>query len=57
MADFLPDVQEFIVQAEKAGVLLSQEEPLLMGKDIADIVAPGAAMGELVKKAYESQFN
>ena len=55
LTDFLPDVQEFMVQAEKAGVLLVQEEPLLAGKDIADIVAPGAAMGKLLKKAYALQ--
>jgi len=56
LTDFLPDVQEFVIMASKAGVLLAQEEPLLLGKDIADIVAPGAAMGRLLKRAYELQL-
>lgn len=56
LIDFLPDVQEFIVKANEAGVLLSKEEPLLLGKDIVDIVEPGPHMGKLLKRAYELQL-
>jgi tRNA nucleotidyltransferase (CCA-adding enzyme) len=51
-----PDVDAFIKQAEQADVFYHEEKPILQGRDVMDIVAPGPAMGVLLKKAYEIQI-
>lgn len=50
------EVDEFLLQAERAGVALMPEEPLLHGRDFLDVAAPGPELGELVKLAYELQI-
>lgn len=50
------DVEEFRQRALQAQVLNCQEEPILHGRDIADVVAPGPRMGELLHQAYEIQL-
>ena len=51
-----PGVEEFRNRALEAQVLQSQEEPVLQGRDIIDLVAPGPAMGRVLRKAYEIQI-
>lgn len=46
----------FIDKAQEYGVYTSPEDPLLQGRDIMDIVVPGPAMGDLLKKAYAIQI-
>jgi tRNA nucleotidyltransferase (CCA-adding enzyme) len=50
------DIKTFIRKAEEAGVLQDLEEPILQGRDLLDIVAPGPDMGRLLKEAYEIQL-
>jgi tRNA nucleotidyltransferase (CCA-adding enzyme) len=50
------DIAEFRTRAEHAQVLEHQEKPLLLGRDIVDIVAIGPQMGALLKRAYEIQL-
>lgn len=52
----LPDLDLFIKNAQAYGVWLSPELPLLQGRDIADIVSGGPAMGKALKFAYEYQI-
>lgn len=49
-------IDEFINQAQQAGVLQKHEEPLLQGKDLLHL-AQGKQLGDLVKRAYELQLN
>jgi len=49
--------REFIANAQKAGVLEGIEQPILHGRDLLDVIAPGAELGELVKHAYEIQLD
>lgn len=50
------DIKKFLANAKKAMVLKQAEEPLLQGRDLAGIVAPGPAMGKILKSAYELQI-
>lgn len=52
----LPDVDAFIESAQKCGVLLQPEPPILMGADLLDVVKPGPRMGKLLEKAYTLQI-
>ncbi len=52
----MPEIEEFLAAAAHAQVLDQVEEPVLLGRDIIDIVEPGARMGELLKHAYEIQI-
>lgn len=54
-ADEVPTV--FLARAHDALVADSREQPLLLGRDIADVVAPGPEMGALLHDAYEIQLN
>lgn len=49
-------IDEFVKQAQLAGVLQKYEEPLLQGKDLLHL-AQGKQLGDLVKRAYELQLN
>lgn len=52
----LPDIEDFLEQAEKLNIAYKPEEPIIQGRDIAEFVEPGPQMGRLVKKAYEIQI-
>lgn len=51
-----PLVEKFLLHAQKAGVLTTNEKPLLQGKDLMPEVEPGPQMGFLVKEAYALQL-
>lgn len=51
------DISEFKKRAANAQVLTHKEKQILLGRDIADIVAPGPQMGKLLKRAYEIQLD
>lgn len=53
----VPQVAAFLEKAQEAAVLQEQEPPILQGRDLLDVVAPGPQLGELVKRAYEIQIN
>lgn len=48
--------QEFIKRAEKAKVLTEPEKPILLGRDIKELVPVGPLMGKLLKHAYDLQI-
>jgi tRNA nucleotidyltransferase (CCA-adding enzyme) len=50
------DVAEFIAKATQTHVLHEAEEPVLLGRDLLDVMQPGKQMGNLLKKAYEIQI-
>lgn len=50
------DITLFLKNARKAQVLVSVEEPVLLGRDLLDVVAPGPQLGNWLKKAYELQL-
>lgn len=52
-----PQLDMFLKNAERAGVLTSIEMPILHGKDLMPEVEPGPRMGILVKKAYAIQLS
>lgn len=56
LSTVIPEVDIFLATAEKAGVLLQPEKPLLSGSDLMDIIAPGPFLGKVLKKAYELQL-
>jgi len=47
----------FINEAMKAGVLEKPEEPLLQGKDLLPYCDAGPELGSILKKAYQIQIN
>lgn len=51
-----PDIQKFLDEAEKYGVLLQPEAPILMGKDVLDFIPPGPKMGRALSLAYKLQI-
>lgn len=51
-----PTVTQFVQKAKALKVQHNPEKPLLLGRDIADIVQPGPAMGKLLARAYEIQI-
>ena len=51
-----PAVTKFLQKAQELNVLETVEEPVLLGRDLMDVVEPGPKMGELLKKAYEIQI-
>lgn len=56
LAELDPFITEFLGYAERYGVLQHPESPVLTGKDFLDVVAPGPALGKVVKTAYEIQI-
>jgi len=52
----IPEIDEFLIQAQQAQVLQRPEEPVLQGRDLINEVPPGPALGELLKKAYLIQI-
>lgn len=51
-----PEIVEFIARAEEAHVSHEMEAPVLMGRDLLGIIAPGPRMGEILERAYEIQI-
>lgn len=51
-----PRIVQFLKHARAAGVIDVVEQPLLQGRDIADLVAPGPEMGDYLRVAYELQI-
>ena len=49
-------VDDFIQQAQRAGVFYKAEEPLVTGKNLLHL-AQGKELGDLVKQAYKIQIN
>lgn len=56
LSDDVPEIDQFLEYAQDAQVLQMPEEPILYGRDIMDVVEPGARMGQLLKLAYELQI-
>jgi tRNA nucleotidyltransferase (CCA-adding enzyme) len=52
----VPEIKIFLKTAEQAQVLEAIEQPVLLGRDLLDVVEPGARMGKLLKQAYEIQI-
>jgi len=50
------DVEAFIKKAQKARVLEQVEKPVLLGRDLLDVIPPGKQLGNVLKKAYEIQI-
>src|SRR3990167_6087210 len=56
--EFNPDeINKFIKKAEEANVYEGIEKPVLLGKDLLDVVEPGPKLGEMVKEAYKIQID
>jgi tRNA nucleotidyltransferase/poly(A) polymerase len=53
----LPDVDLFIARAHELGILDGPEEPIISGRDLISVVAPGPLVGKLVQQAYDIQIN
>ena len=51
------NVEQFLEQVKQAEVLQQPEAPVLLGRDLLDIMQPGPKLGEILKKAYEIQLN
>lgn len=49
-------VQQFVIQAQRSGVLHAAEAPLITGKDLLHITK-GKELGDLIEKAYQIQIN
>lgn len=56
LTDDDPAIVEFLRRAESAQVRIQVEEPLLLGRDVMDVVKPGPRMGKLLEAAYEMQI-
>ncbi len=52
----VPEIDQFLIMAQKANVLTCVEQPLLQGKDLLDVIPPGPLLGAMVKKAYQVQI-
>jgi len=52
----VPAIDKFLEKARMAKVEKIPEPPVLLGRDIMDIVEPGPQMGVFLKKAYEIQI-
>lgn len=53
----LPEIDAFIERARKAKVLEAVEQPILLGRDLLDVVKPGRELGNLVRHAYKIQID
>ena len=55
--DQTPEIDEFMRQAQQAEVLMNTEAPILLGRDLLDVVTAGPLLGKLVKLAYTIQID
>ncbi len=53
----VPEIKEFLKNAEHLAVVYKPEDPVLLGRDLAGIIEPGPKMGALLKRAYEIQID
>ncbi|MFA5075368.1 MAG: HD domain-containing protein [Candidatus Babeliales bacterium] len=53
---YLDILENFLKKAEQAQVIHGPEKPVLFGRHLMDVVAPGPKMGALLKKAYLIQI-
>lgn len=53
----LPEIKNFILSCQNAGVLYHAEKPLLAGQDLLKYIMPGPELGKILKKAYLTQIN
>lgn len=53
----VPEIEQFLHKAQEAHVMHKPEDPVLLGRDLADVIEPGPKMGALLKKAYEIQID
>lgn len=53
----MADIDEFIKIASKAHVQFRPEEPVLLGKDLLDHIAPGPLLGEVLDRIYQIQID
>lgn len=50
-------IEKFLDKARALAVHVAPEPPILMGRDLLDVVVPGPYLGAMVKLAYEIQIN
>lgn len=50
-------IKAFLKRAQEAESLTSAEKPVLLGRDISDLVLPGPMMGKYLRYAYEVQLD
>lgn len=55
-AEAFENFTQFMHQAEQASVAQGPEQPVLLGRHLQDLIAPGPRMGELLKRAYHIQI-
>lgn len=51
------DIAQFRVHAHEAHVEFSMEPPVLLGRDLLDVIKPGPELGKLLERAYEIQID
>lgn len=56
LVDSDPKIELFVEMAEVAAVLETVEQPVLLGRDLMDVVKPGPEMGNLLREAYNIQI-
>ncbi len=49
--------EAFLARALEATVAHGAEEPILKGRDLIDVIAPGPLLGEYLKRAYDLQID
>lgn len=50
-------IEQFEAQARALEILQEAEKPILQGRDLLDVVAPGPELGKLLEIAYEIQIS
>lgn len=53
---YIDEYKKFLTKAHNANVEFEPEKPLLLGRDILNIVKAGPEMGKILKRAYEIQI-
>jgi len=56
LADVVEDVDYFLTKAREAEILFGAEKPVLLGRDLLDVVPAGPQLGVLLKHAYAIQI-
>lgn len=52
----LENIAQFRAHAHDAHVEFAMEQPVLMGRDLLDVIKPGPELGKLLERAYEIQI-
>lgn len=53
----VPLIDQFLQRAQKAGVLITPEPPILLGRDLLDIIPAGPLLGKALCYAYKIQIS